>query len=266
MGIVRMKEPSKEMLEIASRSASGQGRSSIGMESSVGEYFYINLNKLIPFKNQARKVFNEEELEQLALSIIEHGIRQPITVVRSQSNSEHFEIVSGERRARAAKMAGLDSVPCIIIPDYSKAEAVAVVENLHRSDLHPVELAKAYDSLLKNSNFSSGAEVAASLGISKSSFYEVIQILKLPESVQQDLLKHEIKSRDQIRKLLKSDDPQKSLNKMIAPATRLGYSRSILRVGLEHGEFSVQKDAIAKLKAVDKEKLKQLLSSILDQL
>ena len=66
--------------------------------------------------------------------------------------------------------------------------------------------------------------------------------------------------------MLKSDDPKGTFNKMITPATRAGYNRSILRVCLENGEFSVQKDAIAKLKAMDKEKFKQLLNSILNQL
>ena len=137
----------------------------------------------------------------VAISIKEYGIRQPLTVVNSIEYEGKFEIVSGECRVRAANLIGLDSVTCIIISDYSKAESIAIIENIHRSDLHPVELAKAYNSLLQNNSYSSGVEVAASFGVSKSAFYEALQILKLPEVVQQSLIENRIRSREKIRLL-----------------------------------------------------------------
>lgn len=265
MGTIRIKEPPKEMLDMA-MSRTGIGRSSIGMENSIGEYFYINLDKLIPFKNQARQSFDDDKIKGLAISIKEYGIRQPLTVVKSVENEGKFEIVSGECRVRAAKLIGLDSVPCIIIPDYSKAESIAIIENIHRSDLHPVELAKAYNSLLQKGSYSSGTEVAASLGVSKSAFYEVLQILKLPETVQQLLIKNGIKSREKIRLLLKSQTPLETLNNMINPKERSGYCRSILRIGMEKGEFLVQKDNLSKLGDFDKKRLKEILNEIFENL
>lgn len=263
MGTIRIKEPPKEMLDMAMTKT---GRSSIGMENSVGEYFYINLDRLIPFKNQARQSFDKGKIEGLAISIKEYGIRQPLTVVKSIEHEGKFEIVSGECRVRAAKLIGLDSVPCIIISDYSKAESIAIIENIHRSDLHPVELAKAYNSLLQNNSYSSGVEVAASLGVSKSAFYEALQILKLPEVVQQSLIENGIRSREKIRLLLKSENPLDTLNNMINPKPRSGYCRSILRIGFEKGEFLIQKDNLFNLKDADKNRLKIILNELINNL
>lgn len=266
MGTVRIKEPSKTMIDMATPSENNGGRRSIGMENSVGEYFYISLDSLIPFKHQGRKSFNQDELEKLALSIEKYGVRQPLSIVKSEEFSDKFEIVSGERRFRAAKIARLDKIPCIIMGNYKEAESVAIIENIHRADLHPVELAHAYKSLLDNGQFSSGAELIESLGINKSSFYETMKILNLDPDIQQEMLNNNISSREKIRTLLKSNDPMLSLLKMVSPAEKSGYCRSILRVGINQGEFSVQKEAISKLKKQDKEKLKEVLVAILGEI
>lgn len=265
MAQINLREPSKEMMKLATPSEN-QGRVSIGMEESVGEYFFINLEKLIPFKNQARRHFDKEELDNLALSIIEYGIRQPLTVVKSPEQDGKFEIVSGERRAKAASNAGLTTVPCIIIQDYSKAESIALIENIHRADLHPVELAKAYNSLMQNGNFSSGEEIANSLGINKSSFYETLKILKLPETLQQALIEHGIKSRDKLRSLLRSADPETTFERMIHPTDKSGYCRTVIKIGMENGKFSVQKGIIDNLKHVDKNALRDILNEIVESL
>ncbi len=266
MGTIRIKEPSRAMIDMATPSGNNGGRRSIGMENSVGEYFYISVDSLIPFKHQGRKSFNQDDLEKLALSISTYGVRQPLSIVKSEEFPDKFEIVSGERRLRAAKIAELDKVPCIIINNYKEAESVAIIENIHRADLHPVELAHAYKSLIDNGKFSSGAEIIDSFGINKSSFYETMKILDLDPDVQQEMLNNNISSREKIRTLLRSKDPMLSLLKMISPADKSGYCRSILRVGMERGEFSVQKDAISKLKKQDKEKLKEVLVAIIDEI
>lgn len=265
MAQINLREPSEEMMKLATPSEN-KGRMSIGMEESVGEYFFINLEKLIPFKNQARRHFDKEELDNLALSIMEYGIRQPLTVVKSPDHEDKFEIVSGERRAKAASSAGLTTVPCIIIQDYSKAESIALIENIHRSDLHPVELARAYNSLMNNGNFSSGEEVANSLGINKSSFYETLKILKLPETIQQALIDNGIKSREKLRSLLKSPNPEAAFERMIHPANKSGYCRTVIKIGMENGEFSVQRGIIDGLSQVDKNALKEILSGVIESL
>ena len=90
-------------------------RVSVYTEDYKGEYYNISVLKLIPFKTQARKIFDEKSLANLALTIKEHGIRQPLTIIPSESDK--YEIVSGERRYRAALIAGLKTVPCIILKD-----------------------------------------------------------------------------------------------------------------------------------------------------
>lgn len=262
---INFKSPSEDMMRLAMPSDKA-GRFSVGMEKSVGEYFFISLDKLIPFKKQARRHFDKKELDELALSIIECGVRQPLTVVRSPDNDDKYEIVSGERRAKAAKLAGLNSVPCIILSDYAKAETIAVIENIHRADLHPVELAKAYRSLLDNGSFSSGEEVANSLGINKSSFYETMQILTLPETVQQALIDNGIKSRERMRRLLKSPDPEDALKKMLHSKARSSQCRPVIRIGIKGDHpLLLQKD-IDKMNETEKESLKNLLLDIASSL
>ena len=263
MATIHTKIPSEEMLRLATP-RENRGRVSIGMDDKVGEYFYISLDKLIPFKNQARIHFDKTELDNLAHSISEYGVRQPLTVIRSPEYEGKFEIVSGERRARAAGLIGLDSVPCIIMTDYTKAEAVALIENIHRADLHPVELAKAYKSLCDNRTFSSKEEVANSLGVSRSSFYEALKVLELPAEVQQGLINNNIKSRDKIRLLLKSAHPVDTLTNMLTPVKKSNTSFSVLKIGMKDGNFSVSKGKINALSATNKETLKTILKDILE--
>jgi ParB family chromosome partitioning protein len=266
MGKVRIKEPSSAMMSMVAPTEHKIGRRSIGMENTIGEYFYIKIEVLIPFKRQGRRVFNEEELERLAASITKYGVRQPLTIVKSLENPEKFEVVSGERRMRAAALAGLEKVPCIIMNDYKEAESVALIENIHRADLHPVELAQAYHSLLTNGKFSSPYDMMDSLGINRSAFYETLKILELPTTVQEALINNNISSRDKIRILLKAENPELALEKMISSFSKSGYCRSILRIGLEKGSYSVQKNAIKKLNEYNRERLKEILSEIIQTL
>ena len=182
-------------------SLNNQSRASVGLEDSVGEFFYIDIEKLIPFKEQARENFND--IEELATSISNYGIRQPVTVINSTASDGMFEIVSGERRVRAAKIAGLQKVPCIILKQSDNAEIVGLIENLHRSDLHPLELAKAYKGLLDHAVFKDATTLFSAMGINKDSGYEVLRLLKLPEELQRYLLENNIAARDKIRAVKK---------------------------------------------------------------
>jgi len=128
-------------------------RSSIYTENFKGEFYNISVDKLIPFKNQARKIFDEKSMLNLAKTIKEHGIRQPLTVIPSDIREGCYEVISGERRLRAAKSIGMEKVPCIIIHDMLKAEEIALIENIQREDLHPVELLKAFSNLLHNNSW-----------------------------------------------------------------------------------------------------------------
>lgn len=163
------------MLDELSRPDIGHGRSGIGMEKMVKEFYSLDVENLVPFYAQARKNFNQEEIVGLAASIKKYGVRQPLTVIPVAYQKGKFEVVSGERRLRAAKLAGLMQVPCIILEDVSIANEVAIVENIHRQELHPIEYGLAFKSLLKSRSFASQADLAVKLSIRKSLVSECIK-------------------------------------------------------------------------------------------
>ena len=106
------------------------------------EVIYTDIDKVRPYNEQARTYFDESEIIALSKTIIEHGIRQPLTVI---GTDEGFQVVSGERRLRAAKLAGLKKVPIIIISDDKKAEELSLIENIQRKDLQLVSLLLIYN-------------------------------------------------------------------------------------------------------------------------
>jgi ParB family chromosome partitioning protein len=261
MGNVKYKKASESFVKMAAPDThQSSGRKSIGMENTVGEFFYIKLENLIPFKNQAREIFDQEELDLLAESIRNYGIRQPLTVVKSPNEDGKFEIISGERRAKAAKIADLENVPCMILEDYKEAETIAIIENIHRSDLHPVELAKAYRSLLEKGVFSSADNLCNALGVNRSTGYEVLKVLQLPQEVQQFLLKKDIRNREKIRSLLKSKHPLEDIKDIDNKEKK---QMAIMRIYSKGEEFVVQKRAIIKLSDAEKKKLKLLLEDLI---
>jgi ParB family chromosome partitioning protein len=177
-----------------------------------GEYYNIEVTKLQPFHKQARKHFDEEALKQLAETIKAHGIRQPLTIIPADDSLGKYEVVSGERRLRAAIIAGLDAVPCIIIHDKKAAVEIALIENVQRKDLHPIELAKAYQQFLDEGVCDNKTEIAEKLSVSKSVVTETMQLLALPDSIQTKLLEENIVSRSLFRELLEKDDTTKMVS------------------------------------------------------
>ena len=140
----------------------------------------ISTDKIFPNTYQPRKFFNEEALQELSQSIIEHGIIQPITV---RKRGEKFELVAGERRWRAARMANLETVPCNIIEitDTQSAE-IALLENLQREDLNFIEEAEAYYNLINDHRFTQD-ELAKRMGKKQSTIANKLRLLKLSEKV-----------------------------------------------------------------------------------
>jgi ParB family chromosome partitioning protein len=149
----------------------------------------VRLAEVEPNPTQPRKVFETEPLEALAESIAQHGIIQPI-VVRPKDGM--YMIVTGERRWRAARMAGLSEVPVIIIEaDDRKAAELALVENLQRKDLNPVEEARAYADLIEEYSYTQ-EEIAKKVGRSRSSVTNSLRLLDLPDAVLEKLAYGEI--------------------------------------------------------------------------
>ena len=141
----------------------------------------INISELRPNPYQPRKVFDKEALADLALSIKEHGVFQPIIIKKSIKG---YEIIAGERRVRASKLAGLDKVPAIIrnLNDEQMME-IALLENLQRENLSAIEEAKAYKSMIDNLHLTQ-EQLSAKVGKSRSHVTNILGLLRLPNEVQ----------------------------------------------------------------------------------
>lgn len=244
-------------------------RKGTGAEKQVGEYYFLKVDSLLPYKNQARKTFNDEEIGQLAETVKEHGIRQPLSVVPSETEKEYFEVVSGERRLKAAKLIGLEVVPCIIIKDTSKAEEIALIENIQRTDLHIVEFADAVASLSKNKEWGDVSELAKRVGKPLSTISEALSISKLPNDIKTHLIEKNIRSRDVIRKLLSLDYGSMrgylGIGKKESVVGNL-KSFSVVRIIRDQNGYKIQDRGIKKLTDEDRKALKIQLESIISKL
>lgn len=156
------------------------------------EVVKISIDKVIPNIYQPRKYFNEEAIEELSQSIKQYGIIQPLTV---RKMGEVFELVAGERRLRAAKLANLEVVPCNIIDitDSESAE-IALLENLQREDLTYIEEAEAYYNLIKDHNFTQD-ELAKRMGKKQSTIANKLRLLKLSSEVRDLCLSNKLTER-----------------------------------------------------------------------
>ena len=164
----------------------------------------INLSELRANPYQPRKNFDEEALNELASSIKEHGVFQPIIVKKSIKG---YEIIAGERRFRASKLAGMQTIPAII-KHFSDEEMmqIALLENLQRENLTSIEEAKAYKSIIESMNITQD-ELAKKVGKSRSHVTNILGLLKLPASVQDMVLYNKL-SMGHARVLSKLDDPK----------------------------------------------------------
>ncbi|KIE05706.1 hypothetical protein NF27_DJ00030 [Candidatus Jidaibacter acanthamoeba] len=267
MGKVRYKEISESLSKLTKPEVNF-GRSSIGLEKNVGEYYYIDVNDLIPFKNQARKHFPLEEIESLAQSIKQHGIRHPLTVIPYDGEKGKYEVVSGERRLRAAKVAGLDKVPCILLKDKNLAEEIAIIENIHRQDLHPVELGTAFNYLLKNKIFESQSQLANRLSISESKVSELLQYSQMSYNLKQFAVENNITNRDKLRKLAKMENKKLGVEELPEVLKSLNPTKnfSIIRLSFNNGNIISQLNGVKKLDHGQKMKLKEELNKIIEHL
>ena len=162
----------------------GRGLSSLFSSSNNYEkenLKHINISQIIPNKDQPRKKFNQKELDELSESIKTQGILQPIVVRKKSDNS--FEIIAGERRWRAAQIAGLHEVPTIVkqLSDSQVIQA-ALIENIQRENLNPVEEAKAYKSILSSNEISS-ENLSKIIGKSRSHISNIVRLLELDTKI-----------------------------------------------------------------------------------
>ena len=165
----------------------------------------IDISLLEPNRFQPRKYFNPDELEELADSIRQYGVLQPLVVRKLVQDERKFEIIAGERRFRASKIAGLDVVP-VIIKDFDDKDvlSLAIIENIQRSDLSVMEEAEAYNSLIEDFNYTQ-EDVATFVGKSRSHVANLVRLLVLPIEIKKKMYRKEL-SMGHARALINCDD------------------------------------------------------------
>ena len=173
-------------------------------EENKGSETIVKITQVEPNREQPRKNFDEDALQELADSIKQFGLLQPILV---QDRKTHYEIIAGERRWRAAKLAGLKEVP-VIIRDYTDQEIVEIslIENIQREDLNPIEEAQAYKRLLTEFNLKQD-EVAERVSKSRTAVTNSMRLLKLCDEVQQMII-DDMLSTGHARALISIEDPE----------------------------------------------------------
>lgn len=194
------------------------------------EQLMLSVNEIRPNPYQPRKVFDKEALQELSESILQHGVFTPILVKKSISG---YELVTGERRLRASKMAGLETIPAILVDfDDQQMMEIALLENVQREDLNIIEEAKAYDQLIKRLNYTQ-EQLAHRIGKSREHITNTLRLLKLPEDVQ---------------------------NYVVAKQLSMGHVRALLGLKDEDMMRKVARQAIAQGMSV--RKVEQLVKSI----
>ncbi len=235
------------------RSGLGKGLGSLipaDVEGDEGTFRELNVDEVTPNRYQPRDHFDEESLSALAASIAEVGVIQPI-VVRA-TDDDGYELIAGERRWRAAKRAGLPSIPAIIrdSDDLASLET-AVVENLHRQDLNALEEAAAYQQLIEDFAFTQD-QVASRVGRSRSAVANTIRLLHLPAPVQRLVIEGQL-SAGHARALLAAPDAasQQALARRVVKE-RLTV-RDIEELLRGEGEEAVESDSASSSSAPTRE-------------
>jgi len=191
----------KKTAPAASKPADEQKQAHDSMEGAT----MVKITMVEPNREQPRRKFDEDALQELADSIKQFGVLQPLVV---QDRKNHYEIIAGERRWRASKLAGLKEVP-VIIKDYTEQEIVEIslIENIQREDLNAIEEANAYKELAEKFNLKQD-EIAEKVSKSRSEITNSMRLLKLCPEVQQ-MIVDEMLSKGHARTLLAVDDPAK---------------------------------------------------------
>jgi ParB family chromosome partitioning protein len=185
--------------------------------SSIGE---IKLSQIEANPNQPRREFSEESLRELADSIREIGIVQPITL--REIEGERYQIIAGERRFRASQLAGKETIPAYIITaDDESTMEMALVENIQREDLNALEIALAYQKLIEQNNLSQ-EQLSKRVGKGRATIANFLRLLKLPAPVQMALKEKQI-DMGHARALLSLDDPKQQI-KLFNEIQKNGYS------------------------------------------
>jgi len=209
-------------------------------EEEQKNIIYVNIENIRPNPYQPRKQFNKLALEELCESVKQYGVIQPISVRKISANM--YELVAGERRLRAAAMAGLTTVPCIIVDvDDNDSAVLALIENLQRENLNYLEEAEGYSNLINEHGFTQ-EELASKIGKSQSTIANKIRLLKLPPLVKKILMDNNLTERH-ARALLKLHDEQlqlKVLKKVCEKGLNVKKTEELVEKAIE--KYTMQKE------------------------
>ena len=210
MGNIKTKKPSDKFYNFRkSKLSTLAGAGDVPRGIGSVDVFDLRIADIDSYEKQARRVFNEEEIEGLAQSIDEVGIINPIQVIKLEEEGK-FAVVNGERRLRAAQKLGLEKIPCIILTNNERTELISVIDNIQREDLHPVELADAFSSL--STDYGDKKLLAKKLGVPYTSLVETTKLSRLPQDVKRIILDKDIRSRAVFRELFKHKTAQEMLS------------------------------------------------------
>lgn len=182
------------------------------MDNGEEKFFYCDIDKIEPNPDQPRKHFDEDKLQMLAESIAEKGVIQPLLVTRGKGN--RYNLIAGERRLRAARIAGQEEVPVVVMDSDSEGKnlELALIENIQRHDLNPIEEAMAYSRLINDFDMTQEM-VAKKVGRKRSTVTNVLRLLNLPDYLQDDVA-NGIISEGHARVLLRVKDNDQLLQEL----------------------------------------------------
>ena len=222
----------------------GRGLSSlIGDSNLKNSNNKISISSIVPNKNQPRKLFEKESLHELSNSIKERGIIQPLIVRKSENQEDKYEIIAGERRWQAAQSAGIHEVPVVIIEaDNLKSLELAIIENVQRKDLNPIEEAESYKNLIQNFGYDHDS-VSKFIGKSRSHISNSLRLLSLPEKVL-DMIRNNVITHGHAKILVGLDNALLLAEKTIKKKLSVRQAENLVRV-LKQGskKFYKSKDS-----------------------
>ena len=213
-----------------SKKGLGRGLSSLIGDSEIGENkSTISISSIVRNKYQPRKKFEKESLEELTSSIKERGIIQPIIVRKSDEHDDKFEIIAGERRWQAAQNAGLHEIPAIVIKsDNLKSLEFAIVENVQRKDLNPIEEAEGYKKLIDEFRYDQ-EKVAKFIGKSRAHITNCLRLLTLPQKIVQYVIDEKI-SQGHAKILVGLDNAELLVDKIISKKLSVRQTETLVRL------------------------------------
>ena len=208
----------------------GRGLSSLIGDSDIkNSSNKISISSIVPNKNQPRKIFEKEALEELKNSIKERGIIQPLIVRKADDHDNKYELIAGERRWQAAQSAGLNEVPVVIIAaDNLKSLELAIIENIQRKDLNAIEEAESYKNLIENFGYDQ-EQVSQFIGKSRSHISNSLRLLSLPEKII-DLIRQEKISQGHAKILIGLDNALLLVEKIIKKKLSVRQTESLVRI------------------------------------